>query len=160
MTSQKIAIGFVAVALFVGSMTALGADFSTGYEAYKRGDYETALRIFRQYADRGNFNAQVGLGFMYFKGQGVTKDYGEAVKWFRKAADQGWANAQANLGAMYANGRGVEQDYVKAHMWYSLAAAKGQKGTAKIRDSLAENMTPAQIAEAKKLVREWKPKGE
>ena len=34
MTSQKIAIGLVVVALFVGSMTAHAVDFSAGVNAY------------------------------------------------------------------------------------------------------------------------------
>jgi uncharacterized protein len=39
-----------------------------------------------------------------------------------------------------------------------LAAARGDKGAAKKRDILTKMMTPAQIAEAQKLAREWKPK--
>ncbi len=60
---------------------------------------------------------------------------------------------------MYQKGLGVPQDYVQAHMWYSLAAARGEKLGEKFRDRLAKQMTPDQIAEAQKLVREWKPKG-
>ncbi len=62
MTSQKIAISLVAVALFVGSIMAHGADFDAGYKAYQRGDYATALRIFRQLADQGDAKAQYNLG--------------------------------------------------------------------------------------------------
>ncbi len=62
MTSQKIAIGLVAVALFVGSMTAHAAEFGAGVKAYNRGDYATALRIFRQLADQGDADAQYNLG--------------------------------------------------------------------------------------------------
>jgi len=69
MTTQKIAIGIVAVALFVGSMTAHAADISAGYEAYQRGYYRTALRIFRQLADQGDASAQYNLGIMYYDGQ-------------------------------------------------------------------------------------------
>ena len=75
MTTQKIAIGLVAVALFVGSMTAHAADFSAGVKAYERGDYATALRIMRELADQGDADAQTNLGLMYDKGQGVTQDY-------------------------------------------------------------------------------------
>jgi len=60
---------------------------------------------------------------------------------------------------MYKEGRGVTQNYVQAHMWFKLAAARGQIDAGKWRDSLAKLMTPAQIAEAQKLAREWKPKG-
>ena len=89
----------------------------------------------------------------------MTQDYTEAVRWYRKAADQGNAFAQNNLGVMYDNGNGVAQDYVQAHMWYNLAAEQGVKLAIENRDSAAEEMTPAQIAEAQKLAREWKPKG-
>jgi uncharacterized protein len=59
---------------------------------------------------------------------------------------------------MYAIGKGVPQDYVIAHMWLNLAAVDGDKDAAEGRDTLAAKMTPAQIAEAQKLAREWKPK--
>jgi len=52
----------------------------------------------------------------------------------------------------------VTQDYVQAHMWSNLAAAGGLNVGA-LRDRLAKQMTPAQIAEARKLAREWEPKG-
>ncbi len=195
MTSQKIAIGLVAVALFVGSMTAHAADFSAGYKAYQRGDYVTALQIFGQLADQGNARAQFSLGVMYNKGQGVTQDYAEAMRWYRKAADQGYVLAQYNVGLMYSKGQGVTQDYaeaaswyrkaaeqgysagqtrlgdmyvlgqgvaqdyVQAHMWFNLAAARGQKLARINRNRLAKQMTPEQIAEARRLAREWKPKG-
>ncbi len=159
MTSKKIAFGLLVVALFVRSMTAHAVDISEGYKAYQRGDYATALRVFRKLADQGNYNSQVGLGFMYFKGYGVKQDYEEAARWYRKAADQGWANAQNNLGGMYLNGQGVTQDYVHAHMWFDLAATRGRKDAENSREKTSEQMTPARIAEARRLAREWKPKG-
>ena len=85
---------------------------------------------------------------------------GEAIKWFRKAADQGDADAQLLLGSLYLTGNGVPQDYVIAHMWLNLAAAHGKEEAAEGRDHAEKLMTPAQIAEAQKLAREWKPKPE
>ncbi len=87
---------------------------------------------------------------------GITQDYAAAIRWYRKAADQGNADAQYHLGVMYDKGRGVTQDYIQAHMWYSLATARDDTH-AKDRDLLAEKMTLAQIAEAQRLAREWKP---
>ncbi len=95
---------------------------------------------------------------MYANGQGVLQDYEEAVRWFRKAAEQGNAVAQNNLGVMYAAGRGVPQDYVQAHMWFNLAAARGSEAAGGIRDTLATQMTPAQLAKAQRLAREWREK--
>jgi len=162
MTTQKIAIGLVAVALFVGSLTAHAAELSAGVKAAERGDHSTALRIFQQLAEQGNANAQSKLGHMYLFGWGVTQDYAPALKWLCKAANQGEANSQAQLGAMYDSGWSgwdVAQDYVQAHMWYNLAAAQGIGYARKWRDRLAGKMTPAQIDEAHRLAREWKPKG-
>jgi hypothetical protein len=59
---------------------------------------------------------------------------------------------------MYNNGQGVTQDYFQAHMWYNLAATQGENLPRKSRNRLAEKMTPKQIAEARRLAREWRPK--
>jgi TPR repeat protein len=87
------------------------------------------------------------------------------VNWLRKAADQGFAKAQSYLGSLYAEGRGVvPQDYVLAHMWSNLAAARfsevdidSLEDAAKVRDRVASKMPPAQLEEAQRLAREWKP---
>ena len=63
-----------------------------------------------------------------------------------------------SLGVMYAVGQGVPQDLARVHMWFSLAAAQGDESATKNQDISARRMTPAQIAQAQKLVREWKPK--
>ena len=80
----------------------LAADLETGGAAYDRGDYATALEEWRPLAEQGDADAQLGLGAMYFYGQGVPQDYAEAVKWYRLAAEQGQADAQIALGFMYS----------------------------------------------------------
>ena len=128
---------------------------NTGHTAYKQGDYGTALREWRPLAEQGNAGAQLNLGFMYDNGYGVPQNYTEAIKWYRKAAEQGNDRAQYNLGLMYDIGYGVPQDVVRAHMWYDIA---GVDVAINYRDYVAREMTPAQIAEAQKLAREWKGK--
>ena len=63
---------------------------------------------------------------------------------------------------MYNNGEGVPQDYVQAHKWLNLAALRvtgeGANKYRKNRDIVAAKMPHAQIAEAQRLAREWKPK--
>jgi len=60
---------------------------------------------------------------------------------------------------MYDQGQGVPQDFVEAHKRYNLAASRAtgddQKQYADERDAVAALMTPAQIAEAQTLAREW-----
>ncbi len=139
------------------------AGWDEGVDAYNRGDYAMALREWRPLAEQGHANAQFNLGFMYYNGWGAPQDDAESVRWWRKAAEQGHAMAQNNLGTMYYNGRSVPQDYAQAHMWYDLAASTSPPGkdrdqAVKNRDIVATEMTPAQISEAQKLAREWKPK--
>jgi TPR repeat protein len=95
---------------------------------------------------------------MYARGNGVPQSYAKAMKWYRLSADQGRASAQSAVGWMYFNGWSVPQDYVRAHMWLSLAVAQGDQDAAGNRDYVVQRMTPAQIAEAEKLAREWEPK--
>ena len=135
------------------------AGFDEGKAAYDRGDYTTAYKEFKVLAERGKSEAQYYLGIMYEYGRGVPEDDTEAVKWYRKAAEQGNRFAQLSLGIMYDFGTGVPQDYVMAHMWLNLAAAQGSSGARTVRDKLAQQMTSAQIAEAQRLARESKPKG-
>ena len=61
---------------------------------------------------------------------------------------------------MYEKGQGTLQDYVEAHKWYNLAASQAfvddlRNRATENRDSIAAKMTPAQVAEAQKLAREW-----
>jgi hypothetical protein len=95
---------------------------------------------------------------LYDYGRGVPQDFKKAVYWYRLSAKQGNDLAQRKLGLMYERGDGVQQDYVQAYMWYNLGAANGATRGAALRDALAKQMTPEQIAEAQQLAREWKPK--
>jgi len=118
-----------------------------------------ARQWYEKAAVQGQAKAQYNLGTLYFNGEGVPKDYQQALRWFRLAADQGEAVAQTKIAIMYDDGQGVSQDFVQAYKWYSLAATNGDKPAAELRDRTAKQMTAAQIAEAQKLAREWKPKG-
>ncbi len=90
-------------------------------------------------------------------------DYAAAFREFRPLAEQGNAKAQNYLGLIYVSDLGVPQDYVQAYMWLDLAASIFSPGedrdlAVKYRDIYAKMMSPAQISEAQKLAREWKPK--
>jgi TPR repeat protein len=139
------------------------ADFQAGMDAYNRGDYATALREIRPLAEQGDADAQYYLGVLYDFRKGVPQDFAMAREWYEKAAAKGHAGAQNNLGGLYEFGHSVTRNDVLAYMWYSLAAAHSADDewrdlAAENRDEIAGHMTPAQIADAKKLAREWKPK--
>ena len=70
------------------------------------------------------------------------------------------AEAQFNVGFLYSQGNGGPQDDVEAYKWFTLAAAtytekQFRDGAVQARDRVAARMTPALIAEAQKLAREW-----
>jgi TPR repeat protein len=147
---------------FAGAQSDLGSIYNEGIGVKQ--DYVEAVKWYRKAAEQGFAGGELGLASMYFNGHGVKQDYVTALIWYRKAADQGDHKAQFNLGLMYGDGHGVKQDYVQAHLWFNLAAARfltsntdSRAGALNNRDRIAAKMTPAQIAEAQKLAREWKP---
>lgn len=109
-------------------------------------------------------DAQWRLGMMYENGKGALQDDDEAIRWYREAAEQGHAFAQVSLGNMYAEGRGGPQGEMAAYMWFNIAASAPDPISALSgkwrRDEIAAGMTPAQIAEAQRLARDWKPRKE
>ncbi len=109
---MKRVTAFAVLLVFLAAPAWAGVD--EGLAAYNRGDYATALRVWRPLAGQGNALAQLNLGSMYAAGQGVPQDDAEAARWYRKAAEQGDASAQYNLALMYYNGQGVPQDYAEA----------------------------------------------
>ncbi len=134
----------------------LGVMYASGQGVAK--DEREAVRWFRLAAEQGAAAAQNNLGVAYAFGRGVAKDDREAVRWFRLAAEQGYANAQFRLGGRYAFGQGVAKDVVRAYTWFNLAAAQGEEKAGELRELIAKEMTRAQIAEAQRLSREWRPK--
>jgi hypothetical protein len=128
-------------------------------------DYAEAVKWYRKAADQGLAAAETNLAGMYAKGYGVEQDYAQAMQWCRKAADQGNVGAQQQIGVMYHFGYGVPKDPVQAYFWYALATVSLGSGAdghqvQRLRDQIAASLTPAQIAEAEKLVKAWKPRDE
>jgi len=73
-------------------------------DAYYKNDFEAVHNYWEPLANEGIADAQLGLGILYGKGQGLLKDYSESIKWFRLAADQGNAEAQFYIGMANING--------------------------------------------------------
>jgi uncharacterized protein len=163
-----IAAAGVNIALLVGVAHAqtLEADMRRAAGAYERKEFATSVEIWKRWAAQGNAEAQTLLGAMYWSGEGVPRDHGEAAKLYLDAAEQGYARAQNNIGFMLGFGEGIPpRDDVQAYKWLSLAIARYTEKNAdrldqaiKDRDALRGRMTPAQLAQAERLVRDWKPK--
>lgn len=121
-------------------------------------DQEEALRWFTLAAEQGNAAAQANLGDLFEFGDGI-KSNKAAAHYYRQAATQGYRDAQLDLGRLYELGKGLPQNPVQAYRWYDLAAHQGDATAAQARERVSTGMSPAQIAEAQKLVREWQVTG-
>jgi hypothetical protein len=110
--------------------------------AYRARDFATALRMWREEAQKGDAQAMVNAGEMYAYGIGVPEDFAEAVRWFRRAADTGDMVGQFSLAFMYENGRGVPQNITEARRLYTLSANQGYYGAI---EALRDIRDPVQV---------------
>jgi TPR repeat protein len=104
----------------------------------------------RAKAEAGDAASQYELAWRHALGNGLPLDDDEAVRWLKLAAENGHALARNNLGARYFSGDGVTRDLVEAYRWFHLAAVAGDRKAGKNRDTAAQEMTPEQLAEAKR----------
>lgn len=101
------------------------AGMEEGVAAYTNRDYSAALQEFMPLAEAGKSLAQVYVGMMYQKGDGVVEDHRLAAAWYMKAALQGEPLAQYALGRLYYLGDGIEKDYASAATQLRFASAAG-----------------------------------
>jgi TPR repeat protein len=122
-------------------------------------DFAEATRWFRMAAEQGQGESQFSMGMRCLLGQSVAQDDAEAARWFRLAADQGVGMAASMLAELYAKGRGVPQDLVEAYKWLAVAGdqIEPSRVSVTLRD-LEKRLTPEQLAEAQRRVKEFLPK--
>jgi hypothetical protein len=125
---------------------------------------EVAESWIRKAAIQDQPSAEFQLGLFYIDGRaGVTADHTEAVRWFRFSALQACPRGENAFGYALATGNGIPQDLVEAYKWFLLASSQDKDADAKRRAtvnmlSILPKMTPDQIEEAKKRVKEFVPK--
>lgn len=85
-----------------------------------------AMVWYRKAADEGYAPAQVGVGDLYAKGDGVRQDHYRAQEWYKTATRLSRnADAHFKVGEGYFRGLGVPQDYGAALTYYRTAATQG-----------------------------------
>ncbi|WP_370636536.1 SPOR domain-containing protein [Erythrobacter sp. SDW2] len=107
--------GLFAVSLLALPVAAL-ADVKAGVDAWSAGDYERAVREWRDPAAKGDPDAQFNLAQAYRLGRGVEQNSKQAELYYAKAAAQGHIKAADNLGLLLFQGgqREAAMPYVKA----------------------------------------------
>jgi TPR repeat protein len=122
-TNWTLLVAFILSVSLAHPVLAFTSDDATA--AYKAGNYELALKIWRPLAEQGDGVAQLRLSVMYAQGEGVPKDDAESLNWGQLAAENGIVPAQLIMGARYNEGRGVPKDPGAALNWFKKAANKG-----------------------------------
>jgi TPR repeat protein len=118
-------------------------------------------------AEAGDAGAQFNLGILYDNGvddngYAVEGNRPQAVRWLLAAAEQGLPRAQIKLAEVYAEGPDISGSHGTACGWFILAAMglrgihlhNARSGYARV----ASNLTPAQIARARRFARDWAKK--
>ncbi len=138
------------------------ADTARAQAALNRGDYATAWREFLESAQRGDAEAQAGIGTMLLDrlNPAGTGGYGECESWLAKAAAQGSAKGMTSLGRFYyadamrimrTDGRGASPAsapmaqrhaaalrFVQARGWFERAATLGNFEATRFLASMLE----------------------
>ena len=95
--SHIIKTGLAVLALVLGAQ-AVVADVKTGVDAWTRGEYEAAVKQWREPALKGDPDAQFNMGQAYKMGRGVKTDLVVALDWYKKAAARGHLQAADSYG--------------------------------------------------------------
>lgn len=103
-------------------------NYNKGVDAYKVGDYKTAVELWKPYAVDGNVNAQYSIATIYYEGKGgIEQNYRKAMYWYKQAAESDYAKADAQIALMYCKGEGVLKSYKKAVPYVQAAFDNGCK---------------------------------
>lgn len=138
----------------------LGKIYSEGnrYCLDFRLDFERAAQWYLRAAKRGDPEAQHAIAAMYWDGLGIPSDKVRGFVWMQKSAAQGNSIDLLRLSRLYSQGEGVPIDRVLAYVYTAIVANTGND-----RDSydatlrnLAENMSPPQLREARKMTANWR----
>jgi hypothetical protein len=118
--------------------------YKEGWAAYIRGDYPTAMKLYRKGAEEGEQKAQYNLGVMYENGVGISEpNKEEAVKWFRKAVEKGDVQVRADashaLRWLYKKGLTSKDYSIKK------GSILGSKNSLKLTPMSSSQLTPIQI---------------
>ena len=134
----------------------LGLAYYEGYSGLPK-DRSEAAKWWRKSAEQSFREAELGLGDLYYLGDGVSQDYQEAYKWFRRAALHGETMSCLRISTMYIKAQGVSLDLVQAYSWLSVYRSDEEARCAKQRQFLSvleAKLSSSQLLKAKTMADE------
>ena len=130
LVAQVFAVSVCGAAVF--SLQAFGGELPShspetlaGMQAYNRGDFAEAFARLSRRAEAGEAEAQVNLGYLYARGQGVPASQIEAFRLYALSAGQGNGEGMNALAFKYQFATGVTRDIGQAIRWYCLGVQAG-----------------------------------
>jgi len=119
-----------------------------------------SIRWLRQAAVKGHTSARVYMAGLLLRGEIQALNIhqvAEAARWINDEALRGGKQAQFYMGLMTARGVGVQPDAAEAYFWFELAAKQNVAPAASGRELLAEQLTTAQVKQARDRAAQFKP---
>jgi len=135
------------------SQYGLGMMYGNGFGVAM--DDALAIKWYASAAEQGHPGAQCNLAVMHQNGWGVPLNEEEAIRLFTLAAEQGVSEAMIALGRHFAMDFSEAYDPVEAYKWFSLAALQDDIDASAKRATIAEKLTPDQVAEGEAMVELW-----
>ena len=138
------------------------AQFAVGLAIANGGsksDHAEAAQWYLKAAEQSHAQAQLNLGIMYLKGQGVPRDQTLSRIWMSRAANLGDAAAQYEFGmredrlSMDEKSESALELKIEAYKWVLLAAAQGYSGSETGCEYIAMGMTHSGVIEGKRRAR-------
>lgn len=99
--------------------------FNRGMIAYQKQDYATALMLWYPLAMKGDAEAQLMLGNLFMREEGIYKNPKKGLYWYEKAIAQNDVDTSKTLGLMYLYGRDVKENSERAIELLLKAARQG-----------------------------------
>lgn len=135
-------------------------------------DCDKAVHWFQKALGRGGAVAKHGLGWAFFNGCGVPKIHARAKSLMKEAALSGNATIQFDAAIVFYQSKRDPGDILKAYEWIERALAGFEKQynisdlkntrmlirMDRLRRQIASDMSPEQIADAVRMLRQPLPK--
>ena len=119
-------LGIALVAVTLGGIGTVQADYYDGLRAADAGRHREALREWQAAAHAGDTKAMLALGRLYRQGLGAPQDYVQAHLWFNLAASRGESEAVTERDALAARmtPEQVAKAQEQAAAWQPTAATR------------------------------------
>lgn len=118
-------------------------------------EFREAERWYRLSVRSGNVVATNNLGLLYAKGHvNGAQDYREAERWYRQGVRGGDGWAMSNLGKLYEEGLGRPRNPLVAFLLHEMSARSGFLPGQHAAESARQPLSPAELAEAGRLLDE------